>query len=128
LDDGANPPYLPQRDEVRSRGGNNWAELTVKRETENYLAANRIEEEFGFPVAFGDMDSVPELVARTQHDRASPIAWNALDDVAKKQKIGKAKKRLNHNVTSRMTWNDIQAADPNSDIIRLLEGIRDRLV
>jgi hypothetical protein len=127
LDDAANPQYVGQRDVVRARGGNNWAELTVKREIENYLHADCIEEVFGFPVRFGDMDDVPEIVASTQHDAASPNPWNGLDPDTKKKKISNAKRRLNSDVTQRMTWAQIQAADPNGDIVRWLEGIRDRL-
>ena len=40
------------------------AELTVKKEIENYLHPDCIQAVFGFPVVFGDMDDVPEIVAR----------------------------------------------------------------
>lgn len=127
LDDAVNPPYLPQRDAVRARGGNNWAELTVKRETENYLHPNCIQAVYGFAVVFGDMDDVPEIVASTQHNAASPNPWNTLDDEKKKKKASAAKKRLNRDATPLMTWADLQISDPNGDIIRWLEGIRDRI-
>ena len=127
LDDNANPPYLPQRDAVRARGGNNWAELTVKRETENYLHPNCIQAVYGFPVVFGDMDDVPEIVASTQHNAASPNPWKTLDDEKKKKKASAAKKRLNRDATPLMTWADLQISDPNGDIVRWLEDIRDRI-
>ncbi len=127
LDDAGNPPYQQQRDEVRARGGQNWAELTVKRETENYLHPGCIQTIFGFAVAFGDMDDLPEIVARTQHDAASPNPWNTLDIVKQKMKMSNAKKRLNRDVSQLMTWADIQAADQNGDIVRWLEAIRDRI-
>ena len=128
LDDVANPPYQPQVVAVRARGGQNWAELTVKRETENYLHPDCIQAVFGFPVAFGDMDDVPEIVASTQHNAASPNPWNTLDEIDKKKKMSNAKRRLNRDVTQQMTWAQIQAADPNGDVIRWLEAIRDRIV
>lgn len=128
LDDAANPPYQPQRDAVRAKGGQNWAELTVKRETENYLHPNCIQAIYGFAVAFGDMDDVPEIVASTQHNANSPNPWNTLDDEKKKKKISNAKRRLNKDVTAVMTWVDLQASDANGDIIRWLENIRDRIV
>jgi predicted ATP-dependent endonuclease of OLD family len=128
LDNVANPPYQAERDAVRARGGSNWAELTVKRETENYLHPLCIQDVFGFPVAFGDMDDVPEVVASIVHaNSGSPTTWVDLTDEKRKKKLGRAKRRLNSEVAQRMTWQYIQEADTNGDIIRWLEGIRDRL-
>lgn len=127
LDDAANPPYQPQRDAVRARGGQNWAELTVKRETENYIHPNCIQAVYGFAVDFGDMDDVPEIVASTQHNANSPNPWNTLDNDKKKKKASNAKRRLNNEVTALMTLADLQASDPNGDIVRWLEAIRDRI-
>ena len=127
LDNAANPPYQPQRDAVRARGGLNWAELTVKRETENYIHPNCIQAEFRFAVVFEDMDDVPEIVASTQHNESSPNPWSTLDEDSKKKKASKAKRRLNKEVAALMTWADLQASDPNGDILRWLEAIRDRI-
>lgn len=128
LDDAANPPYQAARDLVRARGGNNYAELTVKKETENYLHADCIQAVFGFPVVFGDMDDVPEIVASTQNDNAvGSNPWVGLVDDLKKKKMSAAKRRLNRDVTQQMTWDQIQAADPNGNIITWLEAIRDRI-
>jgi putative ATP-dependent endonuclease of the OLD family len=127
LDDPLNPQYQDARDSVRARGGQNWAELTVKKELENYIDPSCIQAVFGFPIAFGDMDDVPELVARTQHDLNSPNPWIGLDEDDKRKKISKAKRRLNNDVARSMTWPQIQAADANGDLIRWLEAIRDRI-
>lgn len=127
LDDAANPPYQQQRDAVRTRGGQNWAELTVKRESENYIHPNCIQAVYGFAVAFSDMDDVPEIVASTQHNANSPNPWNTLDDDKKKKKASNAKRRLNNEVAALMTWADLQVSDPNGDIVRWLEAIRDRI-
>jgi predicted ATP-dependent endonuclease of OLD family len=128
LDDARNPPYQAARDTVRARGGNNWAELTNKREIENYLHPAAIQAVYGFPIVFGDMDDVPEIVARTQHSNAAGAnPWAGLDEETKKKKVSHAKKRLNREVTQNMTWPQIQASDSNGDIISMLEGIRDRL-
>lgn len=35
-------------------------------------------------IVFGDMDDIPEIVASTQHNAASPNPWNTLDDEKKK--------------------------------------------
>ena len=128
LDDAANPPYQPQVVAVRARGGQNWAVLTAKKETENNLHADCIAAVFGFPVAFGDMDDVPEIVARTQNDNAAGAnPWAGMTDELKKKKMSNAKRRLNKDVTQQMTWVQIQAADPNGNIIQWLEEIRDRI-
>ena len=83
---------------------------------------------FGFPVVFGDMDDVPEIVASTQHNAASPNPWAELSQDIKKKKMSQAKRRLNNDVTHQMTWEQIQAADNNGDIIQWLENIRDRII
>jgi len=128
LDDIANPPYQPARNIVRAKGGNNWAELTNKREIENYLHPNAINAVYGFNIAFGEMDDVPELVAMNQHIN-SPGAnpWATLEDDKKKKKISAAKKRLNTDVVQQMTWEYLQLSDPNGDIISWMEMIRDRI-
>jgi predicted ATP-dependent endonuclease of OLD family len=127
LDDQANPPYLAQRDAVRIRGGQHWADLTSKRETENYLCPTCIQNVFGFEVIFGDMDDLPEIVASTQHNANSSNPWNSLSQEDKKKKTSRVKRRLNSEVAQQMTWDQIQAADPNGNIISWLETIRDRI-
>lgn len=129
LDDAVNPPYQAARDAVRARGGNNWAELTAKKECENYLHPDCIQNVFGFaaPIPFGDMDDVPELVASTIHNSSSPNPWVGLTQEVKKKKMSNAKKRLNNEVSQQMTWAQIQASDPNGDITRWLEEINVRI-
>lgn len=127
MDDAANPPYQPQRDAVRAKGGQNWAELTVKRETENYLHPTCIQAIYGFAVTFGDMDDVPEIVASTQHNANSPNPWSTLTPEAQKKKMNRVKKRLNNEVCPLMTWADLQVSDANGDIVNWLEAIKDRI-
>lgn len=127
LDDAAHPPYQDARDTIRARGGNNWAELTVKRETENYLHPTRIQAVFGHLIAFGDFDDVPEIIAREVHNASSPNPWNTISEKDKKQKMSNAKRRLNRDVAQQMTYADIQASDPNNDIIGWLTAIHARI-
>jgi len=128
LDDPINPTYSGVRDTVRARGGNNWAELTRKREIENYLHPTAIQTIYGFQIVFGDLDDVPEIVARTQHTN-SPGAnpWAGLDEETKKKKVSHAKRRLNREVTQIMSYHQIQESDANGDIISFLSAIRDRI-
>ncbi len=129
LDDAANPPYQAARDMVRAKGDSNWAELTNKKEIENYLHPNAINAVYGFTLAFGNMDDVPQLVAMTQHNNAPDgNPWATLSDEKRKKKISNAKRRLNSEVVQQMTWSDLQISDVNGDIISWLEAIRDRIV
>lgn len=129
LDDAANPPYQAARDMVRAKGDSNWAELTNKKEIENYLHPNAINAVYGFTLAFGNMDDVPQLVAMTQHNNAPDgNPWATLSDEKRKKKISNAKRRLNSEVVQQMTWSDLQISDTNGDIISWLEAIRDRIV
>lgn len=127
LDDQANPPYQTQRDAVRARGGHNWAELTVKRETENYLHVNCVNAIFGTAITFGDYDDLPEIVASAIHAANSQTPWHSLTSDVRKKKASNAKRRLNRDVAQAMTFAQIQQADAAGDIIRWLEGIRDRI-
>jgi putative ATP-dependent endonuclease of the OLD family len=127
LDDAGNPPYQQARDNVRARGGQNWAELTVKRETENYLHPDCVQAIYGFQPVFGDMDDVPEIIASTVHNAASPNPWNTLSAEVKKSKASRAKKRLNSEVTPLMTFAQLQQSDANGDIIRWLADIGGRI-
>jgi putative ATP-dependent endonuclease of the OLD family len=128
LDDAINPPYLGARDTVRARGGNNWAELTRKREIENYLHPAAIQTIYGFQIVIGDMDDVPEIVARTQHTNTPGTnPWAGLGEETKKKKISHTKRRLNREVTQIMSYRQIQESDANGDIISLFEAIRDRI-
>jgi putative ATP-dependent endonuclease of OLD family len=129
LDDAANPPYQAARDMVRAKGDSNWAELTNKKEIENYLHPNAINAVYGFTLAFGNMDDVPQLVAMTQHNNAPDgNPWATLSDEKRKKKISNAKRRLNSEVVQQMTWSDLQISVVNGDIISWLEAIRDRIV
>lgn len=74
------------------------------------------------------MDDVPEIVASMLYANSdSPNPWVTLSGDLKKRKMSQAKKRLNSGVILQMSWEQIQEADPNGDIVRWLEGIRDRI-
>lgn len=128
LDDPKTRPYENAGNMVKARGGSNWAVLTSKRETENYLHPDAIAAVYRFEIVYGDMDDVPLLVAKTQHSSASQIAWDSIDEKKKKDKISRAKKRLNNEVAQQMTWAHLQESDKNGDIIKWLEEIRSRIV
>jgi putative ATP-dependent endonuclease of the OLD family len=124
-----NPPkYKGACDKVNCRGDNSWATLTGKREMENYLHPDAIKNALGIDVAFSDNDDVPEIVARAVHDGSESLKkWDDLLEDNQKEKMGKAKKRLNDEVASRMTYQLLSVSDPNKDIEGWLIQIANRL-
>ncbi|WP_124949384.1 ATP-binding protein [Sulfuriferula thiophila] len=129
--DDTNPPkYQPECDTVNSRTDGSWAVITSKREIENYLHTDAIMESLNVNINFGDMCDVPLLVAEEIHNTSgSPKAWN---DVLTNQKeladkINRAKKRLNRDATSKMTYARLQQSDPAGDVIGWLTKIHTML-
>lgn len=123
-DDGTAPKYQAQYDAVNARRDGSIAFITGKREMENYLHPDAIAEVFGFSIAFGDMDDVPEMVAKLVHEMSgSSIAWADLDEEKRKKKISKAKSRLNNDVAARMSPERLHESDPNGDIEKWLGTI-----
>jgi hypothetical protein len=118
-----NPPhYEEEAASVNRRGDRSFAVLTGKREIENYLHPDAVLEEyeqFGIQVGFGDMDSVPEIVAAAVHNAArleGNAEWNALTSLEKGRKMSAVKRRLNEGAAKRMTVDRLLASDPNGEI------------
>jgi putative ATP-dependent endonuclease of OLD family len=111
-----NPPkYQVAVNEVNRRIDGSYANLTGKREIENYLHPDAIREEIGVEVRFGDADRVPEIVAAAIHN-ASPDAvrrWGELDPETVETKISNAKRRLNVGAARRMTTERLLITDPD---------------
>lgn len=128
--DGADPPqYQGSCDEVNNRADGSWATLTKKREIENYLHTDAIEEVLRVRLTFEDNDDVPLLVAKAVHEASdSDKAWDELTDEKREKKESKAKKRLNDEVASRMTYEQLMAVDPDREIEGWLGQIADRLL
>ncbi|MFN4247185.1 MAG: ATP-binding protein [Flavipsychrobacter sp.] len=128
LDDHVNPPYAAQVAQINARGGNNIAMLTRKRETENYIHHECVNQIYQTQLqAFGDMEDVPEIIARAVHNLASPNPWDELDKDLKKKKMTMVKRRINAQATLDMSIQLLEQSDPNNDIIGWLEIIRDRI-
>lgn len=124
----APPKYQQNVDEVNALGPDYYAVLTGKREAENYLHPDAINEEMGVVIAVDAQHSVPEAVARALHEgSAAPKPWDELEEEARQQKISNAKRRLNGAVASRMTYERLVAMDPNGDIQGFLRAIAARL-
>jgi len=98
---------------------------TSKRELENYLHPDVIRAiEPGFPATIGDFDDVPMLLAKAAHEASeSDKPWDEVKDEKKKNKMGKAKARLNQECAERMTPEHFAETDPAGDITTWLREI-----
>ncbi|MFF3925863.1 ATP-binding protein [Paenibacillus lactis] len=115
-DEGAQPKYLSEVKMVNSRGNGSIAFYTNKREMENYLHPAAIAAEYDFELTFTGMDDVPAMVARMQHEANSDNPWDLLDERKMKIKVSQAKKRLNHEVAMKMTYEQLCEIDTNRDV------------
>ena len=128
-DDNANPPYQDAANSVIGRGGNNHAVLTLKRELENYIHHDAINRTLGIAIpAYADFDDVPEIVAESLHIlNGGAGVWATMDEDKRDSKMSRAKKRLNKEVVPQMTNVELQAIDPNNEIIGWFQQIGARL-
>lgn len=82
---------------------------TSKRELENYLTSEAIQEAYaqnGTTVtipSFGDSEDVPRLVAKALYETSSQNNWDDLDDSQKKRRESNVKKFLNTQAVEKMT-------------------------
>lgn len=115
-DDDTPPKYDEHTKKVTANG--HWARLTKKREIENYLHPEAIREALNVAVSFGDEDDVPELVAQQVHaGSASTKAWTEVEEHDRRQKVSKAKKRLNRDAAKRMTLDRLNERDPEQEVL-----------
>lgn len=122
-DEGAQPKYLNEVNLVNSRGNGSVAFYTSKREMENYLHPTAIADEYNFEMTFSEMDDVPAMVAKMQHEANSDKPWEQLDEIKMKKKISQVKRRLNHEVAMKMTYEQLCEVDSKRDVERWFEAI-----
>ncbi len=128
-----NPPSKqPQADQVNARGNGSFATITQKRELENYLHPDAIQEAMGVAVQFGDMDDVPMMVAEAVHALAQAQGqcgpWANVDAETRERKARYAKRRLNDEAAARMTVARLAQSDPNGELTTWLSGVGNLLV
>lgn len=131
-DDDIPPKYQPECDAVNSRTDGSWAVITAKRELENYLHPDAIAEGMnGITITFTDTCDVPLIVAKSVHESsASTKLWTDIlaDEKELKDKISRAKKRLNREAASRMTTARLAQIDPQNELLGWLRTINAMLV
>ena len=123
------PKYHDSAARVNARGPSAIAFTTSCREMENFIHRDAIYDELGFaPALIQPFDDVPALVAELVHAASgSPNPWAALDEDKRGKKISKAKRRLNREVTDRMTADRLNASDPAGELRTWLRRISQHL-
>ncbi len=129
-DDSIPPNYQPECDSVNNRTDGSWAVITTKREIEYYLHVDAISESLNIVVIFGDMCNVPLIVAEAIHNSStSSKPWSDILTNSKElsDKTSRAKKRLNRDAASKMTFAKLQQSDPSGEITQWLKQIHNML-
>lgn len=118
--DDENPPkYQAARDDIRRRWGadGSWAELTNKREIENYIHPSCINSFFSLSLSFNPMDDIPALIAKERHNNADTNNnWDELKDEKRKKKEGNVKRNLVYDVLPQMTYELLLEIDPDKEV------------
>jgi predicted ATP-dependent endonuclease of OLD family len=114
-DEATPPKYQRICDEVNARGQKCWATLTAKRELENYIHPDSIQEVFGVKLSFSDTDDVPKLlVEEINKDTTNPFC-----PINKER----AKKILCERASTKMDYKRLCEIDKNCDIEKWFEKI-----
>ena len=106
------------------------AQLTSKRNLENYLHPRAVCEAGGIEVSFSDEDNVADLVARQCYERhVYALLWEELPPRSRKRWRNRVKKWLNTRAVERMTPQLLAERDPQGEvrswlatIVRLADG------
>lgn len=113
------PTYQTAVDSVNVRTNGSWAALTNKREIENYIHPDAIQEVFNVTITFTDTCDVPTILS----NQVNLDARNAYFRLGS----SRAKKVLNELATQRMTIARINAIDTANEIENWLRQIANRL-
>lgn len=113
------PTYQAAVDSVNARTNGSWATLTNKREIENYIHPDAIQEVFNVTITFTDTCDVPNILSNQVN----------LDPTNAYFRLGssRAKKVLNELATQRMTIARINTIDTTNEIENWLRQIANRL-
>lgn len=84
---------------INQRTDGSWGLQTTKREIENYLHPDAIQEGLGVTITFRDVDDVPGLLSTL-------MGWNA----------NTAKRKLAQHAFPRMNATRVRAIDPNGEV------------
>jgi putative ATP-dependent endonuclease of OLD family len=112
-------PYQSAVDTVNARGNGSFATLTSKREIENYIHPDAIQDVFNVEITFTDNCDVPNILKDAIN----------LEPTNPFYKLGtsRAKRLLNEYATARMTVARIAAIDTSGEIYNWFRQIASRL-
>lgn len=113
------PTYQAAVDTVNARTDGSWATLTNKREIENYIHPDAIEDVFNLAITFTDTCDVPDILKTAVNlDTTNPF-----------YQLGssRAKRLMNEFATTKMTVARIAAIDTDNEIDNWLRQIVNRL-
>jgi energy-coupling factor transporter ATP-binding protein EcfA2 len=118
--DTENPPkYQQYVDKINTRKDGSWATLTNKREIENYIHADAIQEVFNVKISFTETCDVPQtLVTAVNLDKSNPYFELG---------ITRAKRDLNEIAVKRMTMSRIGEIDKVNEIDNWFREIAKKL-
>ena len=124
----AAPHYQSIAEDMNSRD-KCTAWTTSKKELENYIHKDVISDEFSnYAGQNQDFEDVPSLFAQVVHESSeSETAWSDLSEEKIGKKTSRAKKRLNTDIVSKMTSEQLTEIDTNSDIRNWLREIGNAL-
>jgi len=126
-----NPPTEPARyqaaaDRVNARGDNCCSFITNRREMENYIHFESINQEFNLQLTtnFQPFDDVPSLVAKAVHEASEAQGlWEDLEHKKRSEKESRAKKRLNRGAIKTMTIERLNNVDTDGEVLTWLSTI-----
>ena len=130
-----NPPPSPAKyqaaaDRLNARNDNCRSFITSRREMENYIHYEAINQEFDIQLTenYQPFDDVPTLVAIKVHEASeSTTPWDDLTLKKKSQKESKAKKKLNRGAIEKMTIEQLNDIDPDGEVKSWLTEISTHL-
>jgi hypothetical protein len=116
-DDQDKPKYQAYCDEVNKRTDGSKAFLTNKREMENYIHTDAINQILGVRIQHDDWADIPTTIARLTHEKGEESKpWEEVNDKKRKDKESKVKKRLNNDVIKKMTLEQLREIDTDREI------------
>jgi len=112
-------------DAVNARGDGSFAVVSGKRELENYLHPDAIQEGMSIAVTVSDNNDLPDEVAHAVHVAGGGAVgeWPGMDPDKKAHKVRKAKRRLNREAASKMSIARLQVSDTADEIKAWLQKI-----
>ena len=116
--------YQIQADEINKRDRCK-AIITSKKEMENYLHFEAINEAYGkdginlgLTANFAEFEDVPFAIAERVHRiSGSSVAWAVLDEKKREKKVSLVKSRLNGMVPMLMTRAQLDQVDPKGEVV-----------